>query len=212
MILRGVARGRTSHPANTPNGSTNAIHLAARAIAALERFDWGPTHPKLGRCHAHVTMINGGIARNVVPDTCEFWIDIRTTPLESHAHLFTRLSAALHCELHVHSDRLNPFETADHEPIVQAALKTLPGTRTTGSPAMSDMVFLTGIPAVKIGPGQSPRSHTPDEYIEIAKLEAGAAAYKRIVMGYFAARSLDPKPSITGSNSALSAAALEGGK
>lgn len=194
LILRGVARGRTAHPANTPTTAGNAIHAAAKAISALEQFDWGAAHPTLGQCHAHVTQISGGVARNVVPDACEFWIDIRTTPLESHAALFARLAAALPCELHIHSQRLTPLDTSADAAIVQAVLTALPGARPMGSATMSDMVFLTGIPAVKIGPGESIRSHTPDEFITIAELEAGAAAYERIARQYFALAGLSRGP------------------
>jgi acetylornithine deacetylase len=187
LILRGVARGRTSHPANTPGTDTNAIYAAAAAIQRIRDFDWGPVHLQLGRPHAHVTLIQGGVARNVVPDQCEFFVDIRTTPLESHESLYERLAAAIApCELHIHSKRLTPIDTPADAAIVRAVCTALPGAKPAGSPAMSDMVFLSGIPSVKIGPGSSPRSHTPDEFIGADELEAGAAAYERIARAYFA--------------------------
>ncbi|MBU0641207.1 MAG: M20/M25/M40 family metallo-hydrolase [Planctomycetes bacterium] len=186
LVLRGVARGRSGHPANTPTGEAdNAILAAASDLVRLREFDWGPRHPLLGRCHAHVTMVNGGVARNVIPDRCEFCLDIRTTPLESHAHLFQRLCDYLRSDLHVHSDRLVPVETDRTAPIVQAVLRALPGAELGGSSAMSDMVFLAGIPSVKLGPGQSRRSHAPDEYILLDELRDGAAAYERIIQEYF---------------------------
>ncbi|MBN2445247.1 MAG: M20/M25/M40 family metallo-hydrolase, partial [Phycisphaerae bacterium] len=188
LILRGTARGRGGHPANvatmTPD---NAIMAAARDIARLDEFDWGPEHPLLGKCHAHVTMINGGVARNVVPDTCEFFIDVRTTPLESHDALHERLAGHLSCELKIHSKRLVPVQTDASEPIVRAVLRALPNAQPSGSRAMSDMVFLAGVPTVKIGPGESQRSHTANEYILPEELQAGAAAYEGIVTEFFAA-------------------------
>jgi acetylornithine deacetylase len=187
LVLRGVARGRSGHPANTPpDSASNAILTAARDLAALPEFDWGPPHPLLGRCHAHVTKIGGGVALNVVPDECEFYLDIRTTPGETHQHLYERLRAALQSELLVRSERLVPVETSVNEPLVSAVRRALPSTQPSGSPAMSDMVFLAGIPSVKIGPGQSARSHTPDEFITAQELADGAAAYERIVGEYFA--------------------------
>ncbi|MFH1746739.1 MAG: M20/M25/M40 family metallo-hydrolase [Planctomycetota bacterium] len=186
LILRGVARGRGGHPANVPGLSAdNAIITAARDVAGLAEFDWGPEHPLLGRCHAHVTMIKGGVARNVVPDTCEFYLDIRTTPAESHGALYKRLRRHLRSELHIHSDRLVPVQTDAGERIIQAARRALPGLPPAGSRTMSDMVFLTGTPSVKIGPGESSRSHTADEYILPDELRAGAAAYERIIREYF---------------------------
>lgn len=186
LILKATARGRTSHPANTPTDETNAIAIAARDIARLRAFDWGPPHPLLGRPHAQATRIEAGIASNVVPDRCAFTLDVRTVPGESHGALLGRLQSALASELRVHSDRLVPVETAADEPIVRAALAALPGAALQGSRAMSDMVFLRGVPTVKIGPGASPRSHTPDEFVRVSELRAGAAAYERIARTYFA--------------------------
>lgn len=182
LMLRGTARGRSGHPANTSMDSPdNAIFTAARDLAGLRDFDWGPPHPLLGRCHAHVTKISGGVALNVVPDVCEFHLDIRTTPGESHQCLFDRLARTLRSELTIHSARLEPVETNPDEPIVHAVRRALPGVQPAGSAAMSDMVFLRGVPSVKIGPGVSARSHTPDEFISEDELAAGAAAYERIV-------------------------------
>lgn len=182
LVLKGRAAGRTAHPANTPpDQAANAIVAALRDIMRLAEFDWGPAHPLLGRTHANVTRIAGGVANNVIPDSCEFVVDVRTTPIESHAALVARLRAALECELSIHSDRLVPFETRPDEPIVQACLRALPGAVPAGSPAMSDIVFLAGVPAVKIGPGDTRRSHTPDEYVLGSELSAGAAAYERMI-------------------------------
>jgi acetylornithine deacetylase len=186
LVLRGVARGRSGHPANTPPDSPdNAIFAAARDLNRLTEFDWGPPHPLLGRSHAQVTMMHGGVARNVVPDTCEFYLDVRTTPGESHAELYERLRRHLQSELYVHSDRLVPVQTDVHERIVEAVTRAVPGASPSGSVAVSDMAFLSGIPSVKIGPGDSNRSHTPDEYVLPSELEQGAAAYERIIWNYF---------------------------
>ncbi|MBK8913525.1 MAG: M20/M25/M40 family metallo-hydrolase [Phycisphaerales bacterium] len=187
LILRCTAIGRSRHPANTPADSPdNAIHTAAADILRLRDFDFGAPHPLLGTCHAHVTMVSGGVARNVVPDRCEFWADIRTTPNQPHDALVERIRAELSSEVHVHSGRLGPVQTARSEPIVQACEAALPDASPAGSPAMSDMVFLPGIPAVKIGPGDTRRSHTPDEWVLESELAAGAGAYERIAREYFA--------------------------
>lgn len=187
LILRCVAHGRTGHPANTPGDTKdNAIANAAAEIARLRDFDFGPVHPLLGSCHAHVTKIEGGIALNVIPDSCEFHVDIRTTPFQPHDELVAKLKAFLHCEVNVRSQRLVPVQTSPNQRIVQAVARAIPGAAPAGSPAMSDMVFLAGIPSVKIGPGDSHRSHTPDEYITPRELADGAAAYERIAREFFA--------------------------
>ncbi len=187
LILKGRARGRTAHPANTPpDTDSNAIQIAADDARHLLTFDWGPVHPLLGRSHGHITRMNGGVANNVIPDLCEFMLDIRTTTAEVHAAMTDRLRQHLRSEITVHSDRMIPIETADDADIVRAVCAALPDARPTGSPAMSDMVWLRGIPAVKIGPGDTRRSHTPNEYITRSELQAGLTAYTAIAKAYFA--------------------------
>ncbi len=185
LILRVEHRGRAAHPANvTPEQAANAVVQAADDIVQLRGFDWGPGHPLLGEPHGHVTKIEGGRALNAIPDACRFWIDVRTTPAETHDTLIERLRRHLRGELCVHSKRLEPVETPADAAIVRAVLRALPGRAPAGSATMSDMVFLRGIPAVKIGPGDSQRSHTAGEYVTRAELEAGAAAYERIALEY----------------------------
>ena len=87
----------------------------------------------------------------------------------------------------VRSDRLVPIETPPDVPIVKAACAAAGNKLPQGSATMSDMVFLAGMPAVKIGPGQSVRSHTRDEFIIDAELLDGAATYGEIIRSYFAA-------------------------
>ena len=186
LILRGIAHGRTAHPANiTPAKADNAIMKAAEELLRLRDFDWGPSHRLLGPCQGHVTMISGGRARNVIPDSCEFFLDVRTTPRESHAKLFQRLCKHLQCELQIHSDRLVPVETKASAPIIAAVCSALPGVAPAGSGTMSDMIYLAGTPMVKIGPGDSPRSHTPNEYICADELAHGASGYELCALAFF---------------------------
>ena len=88
-------------------------------------------------------------------------------------------------EVGVRSKRLKAMDTDPAQPIVRAALAASPGVVPFGSPTVSDWVFLEGIPAVKVGPGDSRRSHTPDEYIEEAELEAGVGFYRGLIKNYF---------------------------
>ena len=185
LILEATARGRSAHPGNTPpQAAENAIVAAAEDVLRLREFDWGKSHPRLGAPHGNVTMIRGGIAHNVIPDACQFCIDVRTTPLESHPALYARLKGFLQSELAIRSQRLVPIETPEDSPIVQAACAAT-GREPQGSGTMSDMVFLAGTPAVKIGPGQSNRSHTRDEFILESELIDGANAYSEIIRSYF---------------------------
>jgi acetylornithine deacetylase len=131
-----------------------------------------------------VTTIQGGISRNQVPDAVEFFVDLRTTPNLDHAALLKQLSAALESEVHLHSGRYLPKATAAGQPVARAALAAS-GTAGVGSHTTSDWAFLGDIPAVKIGPGDTHRSHRPNEYLTRQELEDGCALYGRLIRGYF---------------------------
>ena len=184
LILRCVAHGEAAHAAHAHLGD-NAIHKAARDIARLAGMQFEP-HERLGVTQPHVTQITGGTARNQVPDRCEFFVDLRTTPNLDNAAVAAALDAALESEVIVHSQRYEPVATEESEPIVQAALAASGHSGTTGSVTTSDWAFLKGVPAVKVGPGDTTRSHRPNEFLFLHELEAGAAFYGNLVRNYFA--------------------------
>ncbi|MCK8502719.1 M20/M25/M40 family metallo-hydrolase [Myxococcus fulvus] len=184
LLLRCTARGKSAHVAHAHKAqAVNAIHMAAGDISKLAELRF-PSHPLLGEARAQVTQISGGLARNQVPDACEFFVDLRTTPSMDHAQVAKELGEALQSEVKVHSARYLPKATADHQPIVRAAIAAS-GEAPVGSSTTSDWAFLGELPAVKVGPGDTLRSHLADEYITRAELEAGAAFYTRLLRGYF---------------------------
>jgi acetylornithine deacetylase len=163
----------------------NAIHKAVRDIERLVAMEF-EAHHSLGAARAQVTQISGGLARNQLPDRCEFFVDLRTTPNLDHAKVAGQIDAALESEVLVHSDRYLPVATHEAEPIVQAALLAAKKEKGIGSVTTSDWAFLKGIPAVKVGPGDTQRSHRPNEYLLVSELEAGAAFYQHAARNYFA--------------------------
>ncbi len=183
LILRCVAHGEAAHVAHAELGD-NAIHKAARDVARLAAMQF-PPHPVLGATRAQVTQISGGRARNQVPDACEFFVDLRTTPNLNHAKLTAEIAAALESEVIVHSDRYESVATDRAEPIVQAALAAAGKSAPVGSATTSDWAFLRGVPAVKAGPGDTARSHRPNEYLLLSELEAGARFYRDLARSYF---------------------------
>ena len=184
LLLRCTAHGQSGHVAHAhTNASVNAIHLAAQDISVLTELRF-PSHPLLGESRAQVTQISGGLARNQVPDTCEFFVDLRTTPDMDHAEVAKHVAGALKSQVQVHSARYLPKATAGSQPIVRAAVAAA-GAQPVGSSTTSDWAFLGDLPAVKVGPGDTLRSHQADEYLTRAELEAGAAFYTRLVRGYF---------------------------
>lgn len=185
LILRADARGQTAHAARSELGD-NAIVKAMRDIRTIEVLSFDRADARLGRPTINVTTIEGGNARNVIPDKCTFYLDIRSTPVYTHEEITQRLASILESEITVHSDRIIPVSTDVDEPIVKACLRTIPGSTPMGSPTASDWIYLSDVPTVKIGPGASEKSHTPDEYLEIDELERAVGVYKQIIMEYFA--------------------------
>lgn len=183
LLLQCIAHGQSAHVAHSQLGD-NAIHKAARDIARLAAMEF-PPHTSLGATRAQVTEISGGLARNQIPDRCEFIVDLRTTPNLDHAEVTREIEGALESEVRVHSDRYLAVATEESESIVQAALGAADKTRGVGSATTSDWAFLRGIPAVKAGPGETKRSHRPNEFILVPELEAGAAFYSLSVRKYF---------------------------
>jgi acetylornithine deacetylase len=145
--------------------------------------DLGPAHPRLGPVTLEPTMARGGTARNMVPAEASCVLDVRTNPELAPEEIVARLRAAVSGELRVASARLRPYEIADDHPLVRAALAARPQARTFGSRGLSDLVFFTGIPGIKVGPGSSERSHTPDEFILEEEVLEGARFYERLVLG-----------------------------
>jgi len=194
LILELRAHGDTCHAAHARTlGARNAIRGLARDLAVLDRLELGPEHPFLGPTTCEPTLIEGGTARNVLPGEASVVLDLRTTPAVGHDALIARIGEALRdSELVVVSRRLEPRETDPEAPVVRAALRARPGARVYGSTTMSDLVFLGDIPAVKCGPGQSERSHTPDEFVLEREIVEGRHFYVEHIRHYRELLAADP--------------------
>ena len=184
-ILKAAWSGRSCHAAHVAKSEhVNALLAAAREIATLPNWLTPSTtpHALLGTSTIAPTVFTSGKRHNVVPDRAELTLDCRLAPphsaVDARAVVAERLPAA---EISIVSERLKPFETAADHPLVLAALACTSRTQALGSLTLSDMALLTGVPAVKCGPGETARSHTPDEYVLASELEAGARFYARFV-------------------------------
>jgi acetylornithine deacetylase len=184
LLLKCTAHGASAHAAHSRLGE-NAIHKAARDIAKLATMAF-EGHPLLGEARPQVTQVGGGLARNQVPDTCDFFIDLRTTPNLDAAILLQRIQGELESEVRVHSARYLPKATNALHPIAQAALAASGQSGFVGSHTTSDWAFLGDIPAVKVGPGDTHRSHRPNEFLTRKELADGVAFYVAAIQGYFA--------------------------
>lgn len=177
-----------AHVARVPN--ENALMRATRELAGLaDDFVVLPDeHELLGASTIAPTVLRAGERHNVVPDeaTCE--LDARLAPPYTGEDCAAFLKELLpSAELRCRSDRLRAVETPAAHPLVVEALKAAGKSAAIGSRTMSDMALLGGVPAVKCGPGETVRSHTPNEWVTVEELEAACRFYVQVVPAALAA-------------------------
>ena len=173
--------GRSCHAAHVERVEhDNALLSAAADLARTAPYiALEGQHPLLGTSTVVPTVLRAGERHNVVPDRAEAVFDARLAPPHGAADAVRALERAMPgAELRVKSDRLRPIETPEDHPLVRTALFSAGREQAVGSSTLSDMALLQGVPAVKCGPGETARSHTPDEYVLAAEVEAGEAFYR----------------------------------
>jgi acetylornithine deacetylase len=190
LILKATAEGKTAHAAR-PGLGENAIAKAARDIAVLQNLDFDRTHPDLGPITVAVTTIAGGTARNVIPEECTFFIDIRTTPAYTHDEIISYLQQRLESTLSLHSGRYVPRATPGGSRIEAAVEAAIPDGHPFGSPTVSDWAFLEDTPAIKLGPGDSNLSHTGAENISIEEVRQAVTIYADLAKSFFESNEAD---------------------
>jgi acetylornithine deacetylase len=187
LILEVETHGDARHAAHAHRlPGANAIEEASRAIAALSDWDPGLEHPLLGPATCHVTTIEGGTRRNVIPDRCVFCLDIRHVDDSSIPHIVDQIRSLTGAEIRVRSDRLRSFSTDPDSSIARAARRARPQSEIIGSATLSDAVWTRHLPTVKVGPGHTERSHTAGEYVTRSELDEGVVFYLRLIEEFFA--------------------------
>ena len=176
MVLDGEAKGKAGHAAREEG--VNALYIALDDIQTLRSYEFDRVSPFLGKVKMTTTMIQAGTQHNVVPDTCQFVVDIRSNGLYSNEEIHALLQPMVQSTLTPRSTRLNATSTPIETAIVQRA-KAL-GIPLYGSPTLSNMALLS-CPKVKFGPGDSSRSHTADEYIHIHEIEQAIKLLKLLL-------------------------------
>ncbi|MCE9594249.1 MAG: M20/M25/M40 family metallo-hydrolase [Planctomycetes bacterium] len=183
-VLVAEWHGRSCHAAHVGRvAHDNALFAACRELVATAPYlTLAGEHPLLGKSTAVATVLRAGERHNVVPDRAEAVFDARLSPLHEARDVVDLLASRLPgASLRIRSDRLRPVETAEDHPLVRAALFAAGRERAIGSSTMSDMALLAGVPAVKVGPGETARSHTPNEFVLASEVEAGVAFYSRAI-------------------------------
>jgi acetylornithine deacetylase len=184
MMIDLVARGSQRHAGYAADGSPDAIALLARDLVKLDGIVADRVHPVLGTTTVTPTMLSAGISRNVTPPVATAVLDVRSTPAWTHDELEVALRARLASEVVVTSTRLVPCETPPNSRLLVAAQAIAPAATRYGSPTCSDWCFLRHLDAIKVGPGTSRRSHTPDEAVDLAEVTAARAFYANIAERY----------------------------
>lgn len=178
MVLDCVSIGKAGHAAR--NEGINAISLAMKDIEWFHTFLFPEKSDFLGPVKMSVTIIHSGTQHNVVPDRCEFTVDIRTNEFYPNEKLFELIKEQVDCEVKARSFRLNSTRTAlDHAFVKRAVMM---GKEPFGSPTLSDQALMP-FPSVKIGPGNSARSHAADEYIGLMEIREAIDTYVRLLDG-----------------------------
>lgn len=176
LVIDAEAVGKTGHAAR--NEGVNAIYKALDDIQHLLDFKFPEESPVLGPVKTTVTQIEAGHQHNVVPDSCKFVIDVRTNECYSNEEVFDMLSGLLESKLTARSYRLNSSGIPLDHPLVKRGIEM--GLQTYGSPTTSDQAVIP-YTTVKVGPGDSARSHTPDEYILEEEIRNGIDIYIRLL-------------------------------
>jgi len=178
LVVDCLSKGKAGHAAR--NEGVNSIYLAIEDIEKIRNFRFEKVSPVLGEVKMTVTLIEAGFQHNVIPDSCKFVIDIRTNELYSNEEVFKIVSSLIKSESKPRSLRLNSSGIDLNHPFVLNA-KSL-GIECFGSPTLSDQ-SLMHFPSVKIGPGDSSRSHTANEFIYLEEIEDGIKVYIALLEG-----------------------------
>jgi len=172
MVLRCQAQGKSGHAAR--DTGINAISEAINDIEWLHSYKFPNESITLGPVKMSVTIINAGTQHNVVPATCDFAIDIRTTDAYTNQEVLQVISEHTSCVIPEPSLDLNPSSIPNNHRLVQVAREM--DINTFGSPTLSDQSLITA-PSIKMGPGKSERSHTADEFVCLSEIEDGIDIY-----------------------------------
>ena len=176
MVIDAVAHGKSGHAAREEG--VNAIYEALDDILFIRDYKFRKTSRLLGPSKMTVTIVNSGSQHNVIPDECCFTIDVRTNEYYQNEYLFAFLQKHLKSELKARSFRLQSSHIPVGHPLVQRCIEM--GMNPFGSPTLSDQALMP-FPSFKLGPGQSARSHSADEFICISEIEQAIETYVRLL-------------------------------
>ena len=178
MVLDVIAHGKSGHAAR--NEGVNAIYEALDDMRWIRDYKFEKVSPFLGPTKMTLTVVNAGTQHNVIPDTCTMLVDIRTNEFYDNEELYHFICQHLKSEVKAHSFRLKSSRIAPEHPLIKKCV--VMGMKPFGSPTLSDQALMH-FPSFKLGPGESSRSHSADEFIKISEIADAIAKYKELLDG-----------------------------
>jgi len=178
MVLDCTAYGKSGHAAR--NEGVNAIYKAIEDIQWFKSHSFDRVSDFLGAVKMSVTQINAGTQHNVVPDKCMFVVDVRPNGMYTNPELLELIKSSVSCEVKERSTRIGSSHLPMDHPAVVRGLSL--GLEPFGSPTTSNQA-LCHFPTLKIGPGDSARSHSADEYIRLDEIANGIETYVALLDG-----------------------------
>lgn len=176
MVLHCRAFGIAGHAAR--DAGENAIYKAMRDVEWFRTYKFPRQSERLGPVKMTVTGIEAGIQHNIIPDSCTYMVDIRSTDAYSHKEILETIEENIEAEIEECSNDLNPSSVSNDHILIQAAKEL--NISIFASPTLSDQALISA-PSVKIGPGLSERSHTADEFIYLNEIEEGIESYIKLL-------------------------------
>lgn len=178
MVLDVIAHGKSGHAAR--NEGVNAIYEALDDMRWIRDYKFEKVSPFLGSTKMTLTVVNAGTQHNVIPDTCTMLVDIRTNEFYDNEELYHFICQHLKSEVKAHSFRLKSSRIDPEHPLIKKCIAM--GMKPFGSPTLSDQALMH-FPSFKLGPGESSRSHSADEFIKISEIADAIAKYKELLDG-----------------------------
>lgn len=178
MVLDVIAHGKSGHAAR--NEGVNAIYEALDDMRWIRDYKFEKVSPFLGPTKMTLTVVNAGTQHNVIPDKCTMLVDIRTNEFYDNEEVYHFICQHVKSEVKAHSFRLKSSRIDPEHPLIKKCVAM--GMKPFGSPTLSDQALMP-FPSFKLGPGESSRSHSADEFIKISEIADAIAKYKELLDG-----------------------------
>ena len=178
MVLDVIAHGKSGHAAR--NEGVNAIYEALDDMRWIRDYEFEKVSPFLGPTKMTLTVVNAGTQHNVIPDKCTMLVDIRTNEFYDNEEVYHFICQHLKSEVKAHSFRLKSSRIDPEHPLIKKCVAM--GMKPFGSPTLSDQALMP-FSSFKLGPGESSRSHSADEFIKISEIADAIAKYKELLDG-----------------------------